>query len=181
MAKTQSYTFDSSRNVIVFPDPRGDDYPGIELDINAIAVKNRQRAELHGWHARINDTAAIGVADKDGKIIPAAERARMKAERMNELCRFYESGTEDWSRVSEGGGGMQPIAVLAFARSEGIEPATARERMERVAKLKDRSWKEQLAITEKLYPEEVKAIQAERNKTPVSLDIDAELAALKGE
>ncbi len=178
MAKTQSYRLAGS--ILYFPNPveGGDEIP---LNLESVAEANRKRAELHGWHARISDTAAIGMADKEGNIIPKAERARIKSERMNELCRFYESGAEDWSRVSEGGGGAVAIAVAAFARHEGITAEEAKGRMERVAAAKARTWKAQLAITERLYPAEVKAIQEERNRTPVELNVAEELAALKGE
>ena len=48
---------------------------------------------------RIVDAAAVGKADKDGRIVPEAERNAMKFARMKALVDHYNSGTATWERV----------------------------------------------------------------------------------
>lgn len=87
-----------------------------ELDLESVSASNMSRACVHGWFQRVPDGAAISATDKDGNIIPKVERSRIKFERMGELCVHYESGTEEWSRVSSGGGGGKSLTVEAIAR-----------------------------------------------------------------
>lgn len=78
-----------------------------------------KRAALVGMaQVRIVDAAAVGVADKDGNIIPAAERVEMKYANMAALIEHYESGTSEWSRVGQGGGGKS-ITIEAIAAVQG--------------------------------------------------------------
>lgn len=110
--------YDAARNVITFTVL---DVGECELDLNKVAEANMRRAAVHGWNQRIPDAAAIGVADKEGNVIPRAERNRIKYERMNELCRHYESGSEEWSRrgPSIGGGAPEGLTLLAIMRVKG--------------------------------------------------------------
>lgn len=111
--------YDEERNVIKFTVlGQGD----VELDLNKVAESNMRRAAIHGWNQRIPDAAAIGRADAEGEIIPETERTRMKFERMNDLCRHYESGTEEWNRKGTGGGGGgKSLTIEAMAEVRGIE------------------------------------------------------------
>jgi len=60
---------------------------------------------------RIVDAAAVGKADKDGNIIPEAERNAMKFARMKALVDHYNSGTATWERVR----------VASAAKEDSIE------------------------------------------------------------
>jgi hypothetical protein len=94
----------------------------IGFDLTKVSPENHGRALLHGWNQRIPDAAAIGRTDEDGNHIPEAERTRIKAERMNDLCIHYESGTEEWSRRKEGDGtGGRSLTIEGIARAKGIE------------------------------------------------------------
>lgn len=55
---------------------------------------NRDYAELHGWSARLGDTAAIVRKQKDGTTINVTEAMR-RAE-IARLADHYESGAEAW-------------------------------------------------------------------------------------
>ncbi len=91
----------------------------LTLHMDKISDRNKERAACVGFaQVRIVDAAAIPVARKDGSIIPEAERIEMKYTKMRELIEFYETGTEDWTRVSEGGGGRS-ITVEAIAAIKG--------------------------------------------------------------
>lgn len=101
----------------------------IAFDLQRVHPANLGRAVVHGWNQRIPDAAAIGLADKDGQIIPRAERERIKGERMEDLCRFYEEGGEEWSRKPTGTGGRS-ITIEAFARVKDLSYEEAVERVE---------------------------------------------------
>ncbi len=126
--------FDTDRNTIIFTvKDQGD----VELDLSKVHEDNMRQAAIHGWNQRIPDAAAIGRTDKDGRIIPEAERTRIKFERMNELCRHYESGTDRWNRTAEGdGSGGRALTIEAIARVQGIAYAEAVRRVEALAEHK---------------------------------------------
>lgn len=96
-----------------------------------------RRAACVGFaQVRIVDAAAIPATDKDGNIIPADERTKMKHEKMAALIAHYETGTAEWSRVSEGGaeGGLlaQALKRLYPDKSDAdiaafLEPLTAKQ------------------------------------------------------
>jgi hypothetical protein len=60
---------------------------------------NREYAEFHGWKQRLVDTAAMSKDTKTGLPATPAE----KVEAIRAIVAHYESGTDKWSRVSEGG------------------------------------------------------------------------------
>lgn len=126
--------YDEERNVLVFTVLGEGD---VELDLNKVHEANMRRAAIHGWNQRIPDAAAIGTTDKDGVVIPKAERTRIKFERMNELCRHYESGTEEWSRKGDGSatGGGRSITLEAIARVKGWDYQKAADMVEVHAKM----------------------------------------------
>lgn len=71
----------------------------ITFDPTKAHANNRTYAEFHGWKARIVDTAAMS---RDTKTGASATPAR-KAVAIQALVAHYESGSDKWSRVSEGG------------------------------------------------------------------------------
>lgn len=92
-----------------------------------------KRAALVGMaQVRIVDAAAISSTDKDGRIVPEAERIATKHARMSELVAHYESGTSEWSRVGEGGGGKS-ITVEAIAELKKVTYDEAEKYVEEFA------------------------------------------------
>lgn len=132
-----------------------------------------RRAAMVGMaQVRIVDAAAVGMTDKDGNIIPEADRIQMKYENMNELVRHYESGTAEWSRVSEAGpkGGIlfKALCNLYAERTpEGIRTW-----------LDARSKKEQAALrADPKVKAEIDRIEAEMGKA-ANVDTTSLLASL---
>lgn len=107
----------------------------VEFDLSRVFSAHHARACIHGWGQRIPDAAAIGTTDKDGNIIPKAERTRIKAERINELCAHYESGSEAWSRRPTGSE-RRLLVIEALARVKDETYESAEERMEEYAERK---------------------------------------------
>lgn len=70
------------------------------FDLAKVAASNRAYAEIHGWGQRIPDKAAIPVDDKDGNIVPKAERSRLKYEAIKKVIAHYESGSAEWGMRS---------------------------------------------------------------------------------
>lgn len=143
-----------------------------------------KRAALVGFaQVRIVDSAAIPMTRKDGSIIPEAERIATKRENMEELIEHYESGTELWSRVSEGGGGKS-ITVEAIARVKGMTYEEAEAEVAAFAEKKyEGDTKKALAFLRQgaRVMAAMDAIKAERTK-PAVVDADAALDELtKGE
>ena len=136
-----------------------------------------KRAALVGMaQVRIVDAAAIPMARKDGSIIPTEERIALKHANMLELVEHYESGTAEWSRVSEGGGGGKSLTVEAIARVHGKTYEQAQADVEAFAKKRyEGDTKKALAFlrTGKRVMEAMDAIKAERTKAPV---VDADNA-----
>lgn len=136
-----------------------------------------KRAALVGMaQVRIVDAAAIPMTRKDGSIIPAEERIAMKHANMAELVAHYETGTAEWSRVSEGGGGGKSLTVEAIARVKEWTYEQAQEYVEKFAKDKySGDTKKCLAFlrTGKRVMDAMEAIKAERMKAPV---VDADNA-----
>ena len=155
--------------------------PDLVLHWNKLHPKVQMRAGLAGMaQVRIVDAAAVGVADrKTGAIIPEAERIALKHERMARLVAHYESGTEDWSRVSEGGGGRS-ITVEAIARVKGMTYDAAEAECERIADLHHGGdTKKALAFLRGAgaVQRAMAEIRGERTKAPV-VDADKALAEL---
>lgn len=160
---------------------RGHTDAPLVLDLTKVSADNMRRAALHGFNQRIPDGAAIGAADKDGNIVPAAERDALKHSRMAALVAHYNSGTAEWSRKVEGGtrdtGGIELRAIAAI---QGTDVPTMRERVKVQA--------EKLGIGEKEYLNGIvngsKAVQAKiaemRAAVAPAFDADEALKALKG-
>lgn len=84
----------------------------ITFDLAKVHADNRAYAEIHGWGQRIPDKAAIPVADKDGNVVPKAERNRLKYEAIKKVVAHYESGSSEW--------GMRAAAVVREAVDHSI-------------------------------------------------------------
>lgn len=122
---------------------------------------------------RIVDAAAVGAADKDGNIIPAAERIAKKHANMAALVAHYETGTAEWSRVREGG----PKGGFLFEALCKLYPEKSAEAI--------RAWldglddKQQAALREDDSVAPIIAgIKAERNKDKPKVDTKSLLTGL---
>lgn len=94
------------------------------LHMDKVHVDNIKRAAFVGMaQVRIVDAAAVGMADKDGRIISATERQDMKYNRMKALIEHYESGTPEWSRKGVGAPDKSAIILRALAQVRGAEVA----------------------------------------------------------
>lgn len=162
------------------------DQGDVDLDLPKVSKENVAYAVIHGFGQRIPDAAAIGTTDKDGMVIPKAERTRIKFEKMNEVCVHYESGTAEWDRRAEsGGGGSRSLTLEAIAKVKGVEYAEA----ERLAQVHadmhfEGDRKKALAhlATGKRVAEAMSEIRAERDLRKagtVSVDADEALEELK--
>jgi hypothetical protein len=87
----------------------------VTFDPTKADPSNRTYAETHGWVQRISDAAAISRDPETGK--PASPADKLAA--MQTLVDHYESGSEEWSRVGQGGGGKS-LTIEAIARIKGM-------------------------------------------------------------
>lgn len=156
-------------------------YPEFSFDMTKVAAANRIRAELHGWCQRIPDGAAVSRNTPEGGLRTDAEMRQLKHERMLALVEHYESGTEEWSRVSAGGGGksitLQAVAEISgitYERAEAIAEANAAKRSE--------DMKTYLAYvrTGPKVQEKI-AEMRKRAERPAAVDADEELEAFAAE
>lgn len=84
------------------------------LHLSAIHPAVMARAALHGLCQRIPDGAAIERTDKEGRIIPDAERDAEKFRRMAALVAHYESGAPEWGLRGDGAGAEAGITERAL-------------------------------------------------------------------
>lgn len=145
----------------------------LPFDLSVVHPANLGRALVHGMNQRIPDSAAIGLTDDEGNVIPRTERDAMKGERMAALIEFYETGTDQWSRIG-GGGGNRSLTVEAIAR---VKEITYEEALVRVQRHADAvcGGNRRKALAELAKGERVKAamdeIRGERKSAP---DVDAD-------
>lgn len=157
------------------------------FDTNKCSAVVMKRAAMVGMaQVRIMDMAAIPMQDKDGNIIPEARRITMKRERMAEGIAHYESGTEEWSRVSEGGFGKS-ITLEGIAELKGVTYEEAEAFVEaqwNAAKdAEGRGFRDAKAFMAYLrtgpkLAEKIEEIRKRRMPAP-KVDADAALEALK--
>lgn len=69
------------------------------LDMAKVSATVKAYAAFHGMKQRLVDAAAMSKDTKDG----SAASPATKADAIRKLVDFYATGTEKWSRVSEGG------------------------------------------------------------------------------
>lgn len=90
----------------------------IAFDATKVSAANRAYAEMHGWQARIGDSAALSRAQKDGTVITITEAMRREA--IAELVTHYESGSANWSPA----GGPRAVSLnptwLAIATKRNV-------------------------------------------------------------
>jgi len=99
------------------------------LDMGKLHSDVLQRAAFHGMKQRIADAAAIARDQSTGQSAsPTDKYAAMKA-----LADHYMTGTAEWSRRGEGGGGAKSITIEAIARVQGVDYATAEDAVNRLA------------------------------------------------
>lgn len=176
-------TYDEEMNTLIF-NVLG--VGEIKLDLNRVHTNNINRAAIHGFNQRIPDSAAIPKRDKNERLIPERERTQMKFERMKDLRDFYESGTPEWSRVSEGGGGGgKSITLEAIARWRNCTYEEAQARVEQHAEMHKMDMKAALAFfrTGAKTKNAIQEIRDERalSRVPEGLDADAMLEEIPNE
>jgi len=143
------------------------------LDMDKLHPDIVKRAACVGMaQVRINDAAAIGRTDKEGRIIPDADRTAMKYEAMKRLVEHYMTGTAEWAqRVAKGKGdaGQTSLTLRALAMVQGVDVETMRERVEANA--------EKRGVTVRAYLAKVATSEAVRRKMdelrgPAAVDAD---------
>lgn len=87
----------------------------ITFDALKAATLMRDRAEMHGWSARIGDCAALSRKQKDGTVITITEQ--MRRDEIERAVKHYESGSAEWEL-----GRTAPIdpRAVKLAEAKGI-------------------------------------------------------------
>lgn len=99
------------------------------LDMDKLHPDILKRAAFHGMKQRISDAAAMSRNPDNGQpATPADKYAAMRA-----LAEHYMTGTPEWSRRGEGGGGAKSITIEAIARVQSVDYATAEDAVTRLA------------------------------------------------
>lgn len=110
IAGTVTFTFDGGLAPITFTAANA----SAEMEAHAL---------LHGWMARIGDSAAISRKQKDGGVISVTEEMR-RAE-IEAMVKYYESGTTQWEMRSTQRAAAQNPTILAIAAKMGVTYAEA--------------------------------------------------------
>jgi len=129
---------------------------------------------------RINDAAAIGRTDKEGRIIPEVDRTAMKYEAMKRLAYHYMTGTAEWAQrvakgKAKGDGGELNLILRALAAVQELDVESMRKIVASKA--------EKRGITIRVYLNQIATSEAVRRKMdelrgPPAADADAMLAEL---
>jgi hypothetical protein len=155
--------------------------PDIVLDMTKVSEANIHRAAYAGIaQQRVVDGAAVPAADDDGNIIPAAERTKLKHERMSRIVAHLESGSEEWNLAGAGIGGGKSITIEAIAQVQKLGYDEAKAQVTAFAEKKHRGdTKAALAFfrTAPLVIKAMQEIRAERMPAP-KVDADKALAEL---
>lgn len=122
-------------SVITFNLSDGGAAPVLHMERVSAAIK--ARAACVGLaQVRVVDCAAVSRTDKDGNIRSTAEMLRLKREGIERMIAHLESGTEEWSRVGEGGG-AKSLTIEAVANLQyGGDYARAEAGVDRMAETK---------------------------------------------
>jgi hypothetical protein len=82
-------------------------------------------ATMHGWDARLRDTAAIPRKQADGSVITVTEK--MRRDSVKTLIDHYESGIDQWALRAPGAprAPVQNAAIAALAAAMGKTYAEA--------------------------------------------------------
>lgn len=81
------------------------------LHMDKVHPANVAYAALHGMKQRCVDNSALNRADKDGKVRPLAEQARLREEALVAMIEHYESGGERWNLREPGKGGARKPSI----------------------------------------------------------------------
>ena len=81
------------------------------LHMDKVHSSNIAYAALHGMKQRCVDNSALNRADKDGKVRPPEEQARLREEALVAMIQHYESGVERWNLREPGAGGPRKPAI----------------------------------------------------------------------
>ena len=81
------------------------------LHMGKVHSANVAYAALHGMKQRCVDNSALNRADKDGKVRPPEEQARLREEALVAMIAHYESGAERWNIREPGKGGARKPGI----------------------------------------------------------------------
>ena len=81
------------------------------LHMDKVHSSNIAYAALHGMKQRCVDNSALNRADKDGKVRPPEEQARLREEALVAMIQHYESGVDRWNIREPGKGGARKPAI----------------------------------------------------------------------
>ena len=97
----------------------------VVFDPQRAHTANRAYAELHGWAARIGDSAAIPRKQADGSVLNVTEAMRRAA--VVEIVEHYYSGSERWELRDAGAkrAPAQNATIAAIAAKRGTTYAEA--------------------------------------------------------
>lgn len=99
----------------------GEDVAPLVFHADRASEANQRYAQMHGWSARLGDTAAIVRKQKDGTVVDVTEAMR-RAE-IARLADHYESGAEAWDVGARPS--FNPM-VQELAAALGTDYATAK-------------------------------------------------------
>jgi len=148
-------------------------HPDIVLDMAQLHPDITRQAAMVGMaQVRIVDAAAVGRTDKDGLIIPEAERIAQKYANMAGLVEHYMTGTSEWSRRATGGGTSE--GGLLYRALREAYPAKSEQEIRDFLEGKTAKQKAALVASEalKVYVDRIRA------EATSGIDTDSLLAGL---
>lgn len=89
----------------------------LTFDADLVHSGQHEKAEMHGWIARLRDAAALSRKQKDGTVVTITEAMRRAA--IKELIDHYHGGAEDWNLKSSERKAPQNATILAIAAKRG--------------------------------------------------------------
>lgn len=96
----------------------------VSIHMSKVSPACATYAMLHGFSARIGDSAALSRKQKDGSIITITEQ--MRRDEIVRMVEHYESGTAEWEM---GRTPSQNPLILAMAQSAGVDYATMAQKI----------------------------------------------------
>lgn len=102
----------------------------LTLDLTKISPTMRNRAEMHGWLARMVDAAALGKDKITGEPAPAAA----KFEAMRVLIDHYNAGATEWSPARKEGSAREVggLTLRALAEVYGLAVEVMKGKVEKI-------------------------------------------------
>lgn len=103
--QTISHAYDPISKIITFTVIG---HPLIKLHMTKVHPEIVERlAAVGAAQVRVIDAAAIGRTDREGRIIPEAERTALKVANMRAIIEHLESGTNQWERKARKAGPVE--------------------------------------------------------------------------